>query len=149
MKVALIDDSRLILDRVLDELQGRMSASFEFRHTHTAEGFAAWFAKDPAHLTIVDLQIGHASGLEILKALQHYPCHCVVLSSSDSEPMRQAVFTAGAHAFFNKADFLDCMDYIVDWAVRTSHATRLRTGPAPSSGQPPRPEPWSAPSPTT
>jgi DNA-binding NarL/FixJ family response regulator len=102
--IYIIDDSRLIINRLRSLLQG-LDFGCEIQSAGTYESAEALLAEMTPDLVLLDINLGNRSGIELLQFIHdRYPTVTVVMLSNQSGPRHRSVCRElGAAHFIDKS----------------------------------------------
>lgn len=123
VRLLLVEDSPIIRDSIAEVLSGDCSVVID-AWAATQEAAIELLRLQRFDLLMVDIELAHGNGLEVLKSLlaSDYPYPrpvCVVLSNHAYPQYRQAAWALGARYFFDKS-----LDF--DRAIETIEAEAMR-----------------------
>jgi DNA-binding NarL/FixJ family response regulator len=124
MQVFLVEDSPIIRQRLAAMLEAIPGTCIAGRAAAADEAVAAILATRP-DLVVLDVQLEHGSGFDVLRALhaQAPELEVVMLSNHSSYPYRQIAQRFGARGFFDKTrEFERVRDIVVQKGE--AHASR-------------------------
>lgn len=103
MKVFIVDDSRLVVERLADLLEDVPRAQLVGQAADVSEALLGVRKMQP-HILILDLQMPGGSGLDVLRAIRaDYPHLYVVICTNYPYPQyREECLAAGADFFLDK-----------------------------------------------
>lgn len=117
MNLFIVEDSRLVRDRLLRTLEGLPGLDI----VGTAEdvpGAIDGLTSFPPDALILDLQLPSGSGLQVLRAVRELLplMRVIVMTNFAAEPYRKAAMAAGAEVFLDKsAEFDRVRDILSGW----------------------------------
>jgi len=103
VRVALLDDHRIILDGVSALLQPRAEVRV-IHQTTSAQQLMALLRQDPVDVVLLDLFLPEPIGLDVLADLvsKHPECRVIVLSGNSEEELLVGAFRTGAKGYLTK-----------------------------------------------
>jgi DNA-binding NarL/FixJ family response regulator len=105
MKVFLVEDSQLLLERLETMLAGVPGLEVVGHAGHARAAIAEILEQRP-DLVVLDIQLAEGSGFDVLRELHAKvpELDVVMLSNYSSDPYRQIAERFGAKAFFDKSN---------------------------------------------
>ena len=124
MKVCVIDDSPLVRERLHELLAEIPGISLIELMDQTSGTVEAIRAAEP-DVVILDIQLPHGSGIEILEELKssELPTVKIMLTAFPNPLYRQRCLEAGAHYFFDKTIEFDLLVGLLDRLSAQQEAT--------------------------
>jgi DNA-binding NarL/FixJ family response regulator len=106
--VLLVDDSILLLERMIPMLEESPSVQFVIHAGNYQEAAAVLGCTKP-DLILLDIQLPGESGLQLLEMVQKNYSHIPVfmMTNHDSQQYREACKRLGAQGFFDKSKDFD------------------------------------------
>jgi DNA-binding NarL/FixJ family response regulator len=103
MRLFLVEDSSLLADR-LEAMLATLPGVEVIGRAGTAPAATAAILERRPDLVVLDIQLAHGSGLDVLRELHARApeLDVVMLSNYSSDPYRQIAERFGAKAFFDK-----------------------------------------------
>jgi DNA-binding NarL/FixJ family response regulator len=129
MKVFLVEDSPLMLERLI-EMLGVLPHVQVVGHTTTADAAIRDILSIKPDLVVLDLHLAEGSGFDVLRAVHHRApgIEFYMLSNFLADPYRQLAERLGVRDFFDKSNELERMRNALACAVR-SPAQQQRAAP--------------------
>jgi DNA-binding NarL/FixJ family response regulator len=123
MKVFLIDDSPLVRERLHELLAEIPGISLVEQRDQTSGTVEAIQAAEP-DVVILDIQLPHGSGIEILEGLKssELPMVKIMLTAFPNPLYRQRCLEAGAHYFLDKSVEFERIVEVLDSLVAEQNA---------------------------
>jgi DNA-binding NarL/FixJ family response regulator len=119
MKVFLVEDSSLLLERLETMLSGVPGIQLVGR-AGTAQAAIRGILDQRPDLVVLDIQLAEGSGFDVLRELHALAAELdvVMLSNYSSDPYRQIAERFGAKAFFDKSkEFERVRDLVAERAA--------------------------------
>ena len=115
LRVMVIEDSRLIRERLLDLIATCEGFQVTAEVETEADALAA-LNRQHFDAVIVDLQLREGSGFGVLAALRQRELRplTLVLTNTSTRPVRQRCLALGAHHFFDKSNEFDRVAQALD-----------------------------------
>jgi DNA-binding NarL/FixJ family response regulator len=115
LQVMVIEDSRLIRERLLDLITSCEGFQVTAEVETEADALAA-LNRQHFDAVIVDLQLREGSGFGVLSALRQRESRplTLVLTNTSTRPVRQRCLALGAHHFFDKSNEFDRVAQALD-----------------------------------
>jgi len=130
MKVFIVDDSALVLERLTDLLKEIPDLHLVGKAGNVPEAIKSIRDVNP-DAVILDLQMPGGSGLDVLRAIRpdHPSLHILICTNYPYPKYREECLTAGADFFLDKSAEFERIpvifrELIRDAAVKTAPATR-------------------------
>jgi len=123
MKVCVIDDSPLVRERLHELLAEIPGISLVEQMDQTSGTVKAIQAAEP-DVVILDIQLPHGSGIEILEELKsiELPMVKIMLTAFPNPLYRQRCLEAGAHYFLDKSVEFERIVEVLDSLVAEQNA---------------------------
>lgn len=118
IKVVLVDDSRLVRERVADALR-------DFAHVNVAAEYEAaneaidGVSEHSPDLVVLDIELKQSNGMQVLQhVVKNHPMARVFIFSNYSDAQQRSRFlSAGAHGFYSKTNEFDQMLDAIDTLI--------------------------------